>query len=159
MFARTLTALLTIVCIAVFCGSLAAQTDRTITIRMLDGATGKLLSSANLLIRINHQKTPHADWVHANEDGTARLTLPPDATVLTPEATYHDTMETYVNCDSVKDKQFSGAHWYAVYGILSTGVVTPNGCGKKTAVAKPGEFIFFVRHKNWQDSMRQDYTE
>jgi hypothetical protein len=159
MLERILKSLTAVACLAVCCGSLAAQTQRTITIRMIDGATGKLLSSANLLIRINHQKAPHADWVHTNEDDTATVTLPPDATVITPEATYHDTMETYVNCDAVKDKQSSGAHWYPVADILSMGVAAPNGCGKKTAVPKPGEFIFFVRHKNWQDSMKQDYTE
>jgi hypothetical protein len=155
-----LKALLTVACVAVCCGSLVAQTKRTITIRMIDGSTGKVLSTSNLLIRINHQKTPHADWVHSNEDDTATVTLPPDAILLTPLATYHDTMETYVNCDAVKDKQSSGAHWYPINDILSMGIVTPNGCSsKRTAVAKPGEFVFFVRQKNWQDSMKQDYTE
>lgn len=156
MLERILKALLTVACAAVCCGSLAAQTAKTITIRMIDGASGKPLSSSSVLIRINHLPTPHGDWVHANEDGTATVTLPPDATLLTPQASYGDAMDSYVNCDAVKDKEFVGPHWYAVSEILATGVVTPNGCGKRTAVAKPGEFVFFVRAKNWRDSMQTE---
>jgi hypothetical protein len=44
--------------------------------------------------------------------------------------------------------------WYKISDILTLGVVAPNGCGgKKVAdklqvIAKPGEFVFFVRKLN-----------
>jgi hypothetical protein len=159
MIRRTHGALLLLVCMAASCGFLQAQTNKTITIRMLDGRTGKILETSNVLIRINRQETVHADWVKQNEDGTGKLTLPPDATVLTAHATYDTTMQIYVNCDSVKDKVAAAEHWYTVSEILTSGMVAPNGCSKRTAVAKPGEFVFFVRPNNWREVMKQDYSD
>jgi hypothetical protein len=41
--------------------------------------------------------------------------------------------------------------------ILKSGVVAPNDCSKRTAQAKPGEFVVFVRRINWREQMQQDY--
>ena len=94
-----------------------------------------------------------------NGDGTGKLTVPDDATVISVRATYDNTMSFYINCDANKDKGTAerGAsldHWYKVSDILALGVVAPNGCGGKKipeklqVVAKPGEFVFFVRKRN-----------
>ena len=71
--------LLLLLCMAAFCascGSLLAQTQKTITLRMMDGKTGKLIATSDFLVRIDHQQTVHANWVTMNEDGTGKLTLP-----------------------------------------------------------------------------------
>src|SRR5208337_5630169 len=99
--------------------------------------------------------TVHANWVRQNEDGTGRLTVPQDASLLAAQATYDNTMQIYVNCDSSKEKD-PVARWYAVSDILTTGIVAPTGCSQRTAVAKPGEFVFFVRRRNWVEQMKQD---
>jgi hypothetical protein len=143
----------------VFCGSVRAQTQKTVTIRMVDVRTGILIASSNYLVRINHQQTEHGDWVQKNEDGSGKLSLPADAALLLIHATYDDATQIYANCDADKDHG-SAEHapspdrWYSVAEILSSGVVAPNNCiGKKVpeklqVVAKPGEFIFFVRTLN-----------
>jgi hypothetical protein len=159
MARRTCRVFLILVCLAAICGTVPAQTDKTIVIRMLDSRTGLLIASDSFLVRMNHIETDHGDWVRKNEDGTGSLTLPADATVISIHATYESATQVYVNCDTNKDRG-SADHaanpdrWYEVATILTSGVVAPNGCvGKKVpeklqVVAKPGEFVFFVRQMN-----------
>jgi hypothetical protein len=146
-------------CLAALCGYGLAQAKQTITIRLLDGRTGKLISTSDFLVRINQEKTVHANWVTLNEDGTGQLTVPTDATVLSVRATYDNTESVYINCDTdsghmLKDKEPIPDRWYKISDILALGVVAPSGCGGKKVsdklqvVAKPGEFIFFVRKLN-----------
>ena len=150
---------LIVLCVAAFCLSIGAQTEKTITVRMVDNRTGRLIATSNYLVRINHQDAEHGDWVKKNEDGTGRLLLPAEAILLSIHATYDDATMIYVNCDADKDRGSSDHaaapdHWYPLADILTTGVVAPNQCvGKKVpeklqVVAKPGEFVFFVRPQN-----------
>jgi len=153
------------VCMAALCGSLYSQTGKTITVRMLDGRTGKLISPSNYLIRVDHEQTVHANWVVQNEDGTGKLTVPSGATVFTIQATYDSATSYYVDCDAIKNHETSDHEpsldrWYKIADILASGVVARNDCaGKKLpeklqAFAKPGEFVFFVRRQNWLEQMR-----
>jgi hypothetical protein len=157
---------LLLVCLAAYCGSIRAQKQETITIRMLDSRTGVLIASSSYLVRINHQDAEHADWIKKNEDGTGRFTLPAGADFLSIHATYDSATTIYANCDADKDRGSaehapSLNHWYSVAAILATGVVAPNACaGKKVpeklqVVAKPGEFVFFVRPLNPLEQFRE----
>lgn len=130
---------------------------------MLDSRSGRLISTSEFLVQMNHQQEPHADWVVKNQDGAGEMTAPPGATVISVHAKYEDGMSLFVNCDVEKDKgspdRAAGLdRWYSVSEILTSGVVAPNGCGKPKdqdrvkAVAKPGEFVFFVRKKNWREA-------
>jgi hypothetical protein len=166
MVKRILCAFLFFACLAACCGSLNAQTEKTVTIRMLDSKSGLLIASSNFLVRINHQEAPHGDWVHQNEDGTGKLTLPADADVISIHATYESATLIYANCDADKERGSAEHaaqpdHWYPIAAILESGVVAPNGCvGKKVpeklqVVAKPGEFVFFVRPLNSVERFRE----
>ncbi len=166
MIHRTRRVFLLITCLAAFCGSLYAQSEKTVTVRMLDSRTGLLIASSNYLVRINHQATEHGDWIKKNEDGTGDLALPADADVLSIHATYESATLVYANCDADKDHgsaehASASVHWYPVAAILATGVVAPNDCvGKKVpeklqVVAKPGEFVFFVRPLNSREQFRE----
>jgi len=141
-------------CMAVCCGCLGAQAQSAITIRMLEARTGKLIETSNYLVRVNHEQTAHANWVVQNEDGTGKLTLPGGVSTLSITATYESAMYVYVNCDSASEKGNPGEHWYDVSEILTAGLVAPNGCrkprdaAKRRPIAKPGEFVFFVRKLN-----------
>ena len=158
MIQRTRRTLLLALCAAAFFGSACAQAQKTITVRMLDSRTGKLIATPDFLVRVNNEQTVHANWITLNQDGTGKLTVPDDATVVSVRATYDSTTAFYVNCDTSKDRGSSdqdASHdrWYKVSGILALGIVAPDGCGKKIpdklqVVAKPGEFIFFVRKRN-----------
>jgi hypothetical protein len=143
--------------VTAICGVLPAQTEKTITMRMLDSRTGHLIVSTDFMVRINREDTVHGNWVKQNDDGSAKLTLPPNATVFSAQGKYDSGMTPYLNCDAVKDKDTEGARWYTISEILTSGVVATNHCSKRTAVAKPGEFVFFVRERNWKEIF-QDIT-
>jgi len=147
-------------------GAVHAETAPSITIRMLDSHSGRLIATSNFLVRVNHQEDQHGDWVKQNEDGTGNLTLPASAEVISLHATYDSATHVYANCDADKDHG-SADHaaaldrWYPVAQILSAGVVAPNECvGKKVperlqVVARPGEFVFFVRPLNAREVFRE----
>jgi hypothetical protein len=133
--------------------------QQTITLRMLDSKTGHLIATTDYLVRVNHQQDAHVNWVVQNENGSGKLTLPAEATVISVHAEYDSTMSTYMNCDADKNKGSADSAagtdlWYSVADILAKGVIAPNGCvGKKVpeklqVLAKPGEFVFFVRKMN-----------
>jgi hypothetical protein len=157
------------VLLPVLCGALPAPSGgapKVITLRMMDGRTGKPIATSDFIVRINHQKIPHNNWVEENEDGTAKVTLPPDAETISLHATYDSTTQTYVNCDSSEARTSAKQpapldHWYSVADILSSGTVAPNNCvGKKVpdklqVVAEPGQFVFFVRKLNPKEQFEQ----
>jgi hypothetical protein len=163
-----------VLCVSALCGPARAQgfprdpgpDDRYVTLRMLDGRTGVLISTTNYLVRVNHEEDAHGDWVRLNEDGTGKLWVPTRAEVLSVRATYEDAQLYYANCDADKDPA-SSEHaaamdrWYPIAKILSDGVVAPNQCvGKKVpeklqVFAKPGEFVFFVRPLNAKERLKE----
>ncbi len=147
----TIRALANLACVAAFCACLHAQTGKTISIRLLDGKTGLPVRASNFLVRIDHHETIHPEWVRINDDGTVIVTLPADAKEFSIKATYDMSMETYVNCDAAKENDRERNIWYPVSIILKAGVVAPDECGKTDFIAKPGEFIFFVRKRDWRD--------
>ena len=163
-----------LVCMAALGGLLCAQAGKTITVRMLDGKTGKLIETSTFLVRVDHEPTVHADWVAPNEDGTGKLTLPRIASLLSIQATYDSSMMIYVNCDTAGEDANTVDRWYSIAEILTLGVAAPNGCvkpaeaaklklltklkpvAKPASVAKPGEFVFYVRKQNWREHIRED---
>jgi hypothetical protein len=147
-----------LVIVATFCVSLHTQAVKKITIRMLDAKTGHLIPSDDFLVRVDHEADvhAHADWVKQNEDGAGELTIPANAVILSIQGKYDSSMSIYINCDTALDKPNPMMHWYKVAEILSTGVVAPNGCSKLKEIAKPGEFVFFVRKPKMRDELK-DY--
>jgi hypothetical protein len=166
MARRTHRLVLILGCAIALCGAAPAQTNKTITVRMVDSRTGLLIASNSFLVRMNHLEAVHGDWVRSNEDGTGNLTLPGDATVISIHATYDGATAVYVNCDANKDRGSSDHaanpdRWYEVAAILTSGLVAPNDCvGKKVpeklqVVARPGEFVFFVRTMNSMERFKE----
>ncbi|MFZ1087192.1 MAG: hypothetical protein WAN35_19690 [Terracidiphilus sp.] len=163
--------LLLLLCAAALSASLSAQTARTITVRMLDGRTGKLIVASNFLVRIDHDQTLHADWMTQNEDGTSKLTLPQKAALLTIQGTFDSSTELYLNCDATGGKDKTADHWYEIAKILATGVATANSCAKphdaakltadakQRMVAKPGEFVLFVRKRSMMEQAQEDFGD
>jgi hypothetical protein len=138
---------------AAFCACLHAQTANTISVRVLDGKTGLPVKASNFLVRVDHRDTVHNEWVKINDDGTVVVTLPAEAKELSVKATYDMGMTTYINCDAAKETDKERNIWYPVSLILRNGVVAPDECGKTDFEAKPGEFVFFVRKRDWHDRL------
>ncbi|HET7102810.1 MAG TPA: hypothetical protein VFI20_01865 [Terracidiphilus sp.] len=135
----------------------AAPWRRTIHVRVYDGKTGSQIAPSMLIIRINQQAPIHADWVKMHFDGSAEVSVPASASVISIQASYDSSTEVYINCDTDAVQTISNRHWYKVSDILDTGVTPPNLCkpGRHAVIpdlkAKPGEFLFFVRKRSWRE--------
>ncbi len=138
---------------AALCSGLHAQSSTSISIRLLDGKTGLPVKASNFIVRVDHNDTPHPEWVLLNDDGSVIVTLPPDAKVISVKATYSMGMDTYVNCDAAKESDNERNIWYSIATIVSTGIVAPDECAKTDFKPKPGEFVFFVRKRSWHDQL------
>ncbi len=136
--------------------ALHAQDVKTISVKLRDGKTGALVKASNFLVRIDHHDTVLNEAVQMNDDGTVIVTVPADATEISFKATYNGSMETYINCDAAKQSDKERDIWYPIATILKSGVVAPNECSKTSYSAKPGEFVFFVRKRDWRDR-EEDY--
>lgn len=143
--------------------SLAPQgkAQKTLTVKVLDGKTGEKVSPNNIEVRINRQQTSRIEWVKLNDDGTAQVTLPDNATAISVRATYANSTDYYVNCDMAKQKDPTADGWYPVGDIIADGVVIPNDCvrpkdaSKVKVDPKPDEFVVFVRKRTWKEEAMQ----
>ncbi len=133
------------------CAVLHAQSQNIVHIRILDGKTGLSVDASNFLVRVDHHQTIHNEWVRIDDDGTVTVTLPANVKEIAVKATYDLSLQTYIDCDIAKENDNERDVWYPVSAILQTGVVARNECGKTNYTAKPGEFIFFVRKRNWRE--------
>jgi hypothetical protein len=139
------------------CGTLPAQTDRTITIRMLDSKTGKPITTSEIELHVGMSQTSAQtagippSYVQTDKDGVGEVTFPIAASDIGVYA--RDGAWGYVNCDCVKDRPYH-EHRYSISEILASGIVAPNRCNKRKFTAKPGEFIFFVRPMTFWEKFR-----
>ena len=146
-----------VACIAMSYSMLHAQTDQTITIQMLDSKTGRPITTSEFQVWANHDTSrDHIRWVRPSKDGVGELVITHDTDVIRVLAQYGPSRWSYVNCDGANDRGAKAIdHWYAVPEILNSGVVAPNHCSTAKAIAKPGEFIFFVRPMNFWEKFRE----
>jgi len=139
--------------LAITCSPSNAQTDRTITIRMLESKTGTLIKPTKFQVNVNTKDYSQLVSITPDNEGLGQLVVKGDVTMLSIQATYEPGDHIFVNCDSAKDTLSFLSHWYDVPPIFSSGTVAPNTCSKLKAQAKPGEFVFFVRPMNWYEKL------
>ena len=134
-----------------------AQSGKIITVRIVDGKTGKSITPDNLRARFKAGGIVNADWVKPNDDGSMNIRVPEGATSVSLRATYENSTAYYVNCDVSRQKDTTSESWYPIADILSGGIKSPDECVKDKDADKikvdvnPGEFILFVRKKNWRE--------
>jgi hypothetical protein len=133
------------------CAKCKAQGGQKITIIMLDSQSGKPITTSELQIwtgdSLASAKTGGISprYIKPGPDGAAEETFPADSNVFTVHAQYGPAGWGYVNCDRLKDRGAFREHWYSIAEALSSGIAAPNFCSKQKAIAKPGQFVFFVR--------------
>lgn len=155
--------LLCTILLTLIAGAAFAQAGNTLTVRVVDGKTGEKVTPDNLQVKFkSNGKVMEKSWVKQEEDGTTEVKIPDGATSISLKATYESSTSFYVNCDVAKQKDTTGETWYPVADILSSGIKIPDDCvkekdaGKITVDVKPGEFVLFVRKKNWLENGTQD---
>jgi hypothetical protein len=158
MSRRSLGILLGIACACVV-SVLPAQDGKVITLRILDGRTGKAVIPSNVQVLFNHQTEAHGNWVDQKDDGTVEVKLPADAKAIAVRSTYENSIEYYINCDVARQKDTEAITWYPVADVVASGLAIPNDClaqkaaDKVKVTAKPGEFVIFVRKRGWREQL------
>ena len=143
------------------CGTLDAQNDRTIMVRMLDSKTGQPITRSEIEVRVRVPATSSQTkgippvYVRPNKDGVGTATFPIVASDIRVYASYGKANWSYVNCDSIHDQGSTQEHWYSISEILTTGSAAPNLCNKRKIDVKPGEFVFFVRPMTFREKMHE----
>jgi hypothetical protein len=141
--------------LTIACMASQGHAQKKITVRVLDGRSGEKITPNNIEVHVNHQLANHIEFVKMNDDGTAELTLPENATAFALRATYASSMDYYVNCDVSRQKDTSVESWFPVDDVLKGGVVMPDECRKSKGVqpapAKPGELVLYVRRRGVRD--------
>lgn len=139
---------------------LLAQTA-TIHIRVLDGRTGKSLSGMNLEFVDYHtirDGNTHADLsgrmiVKTSADGDSYVANP-DADGVLVFYVLGSRNGVWTTCTRQKQydrdtRTYGNEHLYPVSTIVASGLVAKNDCSTRTAAAKPGELVIFVRPVTW----------
>ena|SRR5579872_4859836 len=152
------TAILSCILFAVAPIGLLAQTA-TIHVRVIDGRTGNNLSGMNLAFVDYH--TDRDGSTHADLNGrmTVETSVDGDSYIANPDA--HGVLVFnglgsgfWIPCTRQKfydshPRTYGSEHLYPVSTILASGLVASNSCSRRTATAKPGELIIFVRPATW----------
>jgi hypothetical protein len=146
----------------VMCVTSSAQTDRRITIRMLDSKTGEPITGSEFQISLHGlpdlSKISGLDpyWMEGGErHGILEIPFEPGAVSVAVHSSYGPGNWSYVNCDCVKERGPYREHWYLIADILKSGIVAPNHCNRRKGIAKPGDFVLFVRPITFWEKMRE----
>jgi hypothetical protein len=137
---------------------LLAQTA-TIHVRVIDGRTAKNLSGMNLTFVDYH--TDQDGSTHADLNGrmTVKTSVDGDSYIANPDA--HGVLVfnwlasgVWTPCTRQKfydsdTRTYGSEHLYQVSTIVASGLVANNNCSRRTATAKPGELVIFIRPATW----------
>ena len=137
---------------------LVAQTV-TIHVRVLDGRTGKNLSGMNLSF-VDYHTDPDGS-THADLNGRMVVKASAVGDSYIANADPHGVLVfgglgsgPWTACTGQKlydsdTRTYGSEYLYPVSTIVASGFVASNNCSKRTATAKPGELIIFVRPATW----------
>ena len=139
---------------------LLAQTV-TIHVRVLDGRTGKNLSGMNLgFVDYHTDRDGSTDTdlngrmiVETSPDGDSYLANPDPHGVLVFNV-LGNRNGVWTPCTRQKlfdrsMRKYGNEHLYPVSTIVASGFVARNDCSRRTATARPGELVIFIRPVTW----------
>lgn len=130
------------------CAMLAPLCAETVTIKVVDGRSGRPISKAPMNVWTDNE-SKQATPIQTDENGTAQV-HPVDA---------HVGLRIQVGdvlCQSPKaDYSWLWVMTYPTQRVLEQGIVTDNYCGKATAAPRPGEVTIFVRPLTWWERLKE----
>jgi len=145
---------------------------QTISIKLVNGRNGHPMAHGCVNVGIDH--IHHMLAIPTDKDGVALLHLTDidaevntqsrwqgcgDFGVIKPVVKYSDTIGInagYVLCQPhTPDYSWLVTMTVSTKKVIQSGFVTPNTCGKATALPKPGELILFVRPLTWWEKLKQ----
>jgi hypothetical protein len=128
--------------------------SQTITVRLLNGKTGKPMADKNVRFLWDDRFPTSVDVVHIGKDGTAYVTVPKGAKTFSleegPKAGKEAGRIAYADC-TVGGAQAAEnpASPTSIAKVLGTGVVLPNICSKRIVPPEPGVIVFWGLPRPW----------
>jgi hypothetical protein len=122
-----------------------AQTpSQTLTIRMLNGKSGKPLG--NRFIAVEFQNSPQKSMIYINKQGIGDLEIPPGATafsLIAPAKKLGANQAAYIVCGLF-------GQFIPVKDVLEHGYVPQNECSSSLHLtAAPGELLYLITPLPW----------
>jgi hypothetical protein len=153
------TILLACVLLAMFPAALLGQAV-TIHVRLLDGHTGANLSGMDLAF-VDYSRDRDGT-LHPDLNGRTTVTTARDGDFYVASPDAHGVLVfggagnggDWIPCSGQKlydsaTRTYGTEYLYSVSTVVVSGLVAKNSCSKKTAAAKPGELVIFLRHSTW----------
>lgn len=130
---------------AIVSASLEAQ---TLTIRLLNGKTGRPMSNKNVTVQWSPGYFPwEGSVVYFGKDGIGKVEVHSGAEFFTmmtgPKIGKEPYRIAFIDCNEPMMVKIQIAQ------VLKGGYVPRNGCSKKSAVPRPGEIVFWAEPTPW----------
>ena len=132
--------------IPIFCmllaSAVAEQPAQTITIRLLNGKSGRAMSNKNVTLEWFPNPSMLGTEVHLGEDGIGKVEVPVGADHLIvmggPKVGKEPYRIPFLDCNEPMTAKIQIAQ------VLKSGYVPGNTCSKKSAVPRSGEIVFWA---------------
>jgi hypothetical protein len=125
----------------------APLASQTITIRLLDGKTGRSLSDKNVTLLWSPDYFPPGSVIYFGKDGIGTVKVPSGSEFFImrggPKIGKEPYRIPFINCNALMPEMIQ------VSQVLKRGYVPGNTCSKKTAVPRPGEIVFWAMPTPW----------
>jgi hypothetical protein len=119
---------------------------QTITVRLLNAKTGKPM--ANKMVTFQWRGSWDESVIALDKNGLGTVAVPPgehEFTILAgPKVGKEPYRIPYLDCNETKMELL-----VRVSLVLEKGYVLGNTCGRKTALAQPGEVVFWALPNPW----------
>jgi len=120
---------------------------QTITIRLLNAKTGKPMNNKMVTFDWMDEKLDQP-VIRSNDQGMGTVEIPAGQSKFSlragPRVGKEPDRIPYIDCNESKAELF-----IQVSSVLQNGLVLRNTCGPKSAVAKPGEIVFWSLPLSW----------
>jgi hypothetical protein len=128
----------------------ASSTPSVLTIRMLNGKSGKPLG--NRFIAVEFQNSPQKPMLYINKQGSGNLQIPPGATAFSLIAAARKrgaNQAAYIVCGPF-------GQWIPIQNVLQHGYVPQNECNANLPLtAAPGELLYLITPLPWYNPVLQ----
>jgi len=121
---------------------------QTLTIRLLNGKSGKPMSNKNVTLEWSPEYIPwEGSVVYFGKDGIGKVEVHIGAEFFTmmtgPKIGKEPYRIAFIDCNEPRMVNIQIAQ------VLKSGYVPRNGCSKKSAVPRPGEIVFWAMPNPW----------
>ena len=130
----------------------------TIHVRIIDGRTGHPISGMNFAFVDYHTDETGKYRDDLNGRKTVTTSIEGDSYIANPDThgvlVFNGLNSMWTACSKQKfydenTHKYGADYLYPVSTITTSGLVARNDCSRRTAFAKPGELVLFIRPTTW----------